>query len=370
MEERQALAAFPEAVDVAASTVRAAAIELGTLLVVLDDDPTGTQSVADLPVLTQWDRSDFDWALAQGAPAVYVLTNTRSLDPDEAAERNRQIVTNASASAAALGVTLGFVSRSDSTLRGHYPLETDVIAQTLADAAGERVDGVVIVPAFPDAGRVTIGGVHYMRAGDSLTPIAETEFAKDATFGYSSSSLSAWVEEKSSGRFREEDVVVLDLSIIRSGAAAIAAALSGVSDSTPIVADAVSEDDLRLLSLGLIESESRGKRFLYRVGPPFVRARIGQEIKAPLTSGEIFSDSACDAHGRLDRRRLARRAHHPAAGPPEGGATGCRDRRGRRQRDHRHIQRQRVPEHRLVRHRRGAGRGRRHRQHEQDAQAQ
>ena len=323
MEERLALDAFPKAVDVAASTVRAAAIELGTLLVVLDDDPTGTQSVADLPVLTQWDRSDFDWALAQGAPAVYVLTNTRSLDPDEAAERNRQIVTNASASAAALGITLGFVSRSDSTLRGHYPLETDVIAQTLADAAGERVDGVVIVPAFPDAGRVTIGGVHYMRAGDSLTPIAETEFAKDATFGYSSSSLAAWVQEKSSGRFREEDVVVLDLSIIRSGAAAIATALSGVAGSTPIVADAVSEDDLRLLSLGLIESESRGKRFLYRVGPPFVRARIGQEIKAPLTSGEIFSDSdatrtggliVVGSHVGLTTRQLARlKADRPDA---------------------------------------------------------
>ncbi|WP_414683945.1 four-carbon acid sugar kinase family protein [Microbacterium sp.] len=323
MDERDALAEFPGAVSVEASSVRAAAIRLGTVLIVLDDDPTGTQSVADLPVLTKWDRADFDWALAQGASAVYVLTNTRSLDPAEAAERNRQIVTNASASAAMLGITLGFASRSDSTLRGHYPLETDVIAQTLADAAGERVDGVVIVPAFPDAGRVTIGGVHYMRDGDALTPIAETEFAKDATFGYASSSLSAWVEEKSSGRIRQQDVVVLDLGIIRSGATAIAEALAFVNDSTPIVADAVSEDDLRLLSLGLIESESRGKRFLYRVGPPFVRARIGQEIKAPLTTGEIFTDPTptltgglivVGSHVGLTTRQLARlKAERPDA---------------------------------------------------------
>ena len=127
-----------------------------------------------------------------------------------------------------------------------------------------------------------------MRGRDALTPVAETEFAADATFGYVSSSLAAWVEEKSAGRFTEKDVVVLDLGIIREGAAAIADTLAFVTDSQPIVADAVSEDDLRLLSLGLIESESRGKRFLYRVGPPFVRARIGQEIKAPLTIGEIF----------------------------------------------------------------------------------
>ena len=296
MDELQALAGFPGAVTVSAAAVRAAAADLGTVLIVLDDDPTGTQSVADLPVLTRWERADFDWALAQGAPAVYVLTNTRSLDPDEAARRNREIVANATASAATLGVTLGFVSRSDSTLRGHYPLETDVIAQTLAEAAGGRVDGVVIVPAFPDAGRVTIGGIHYMRGKDALTPVAETEFAADATFGYVSSSLAAWVEEKSAGRFTEKDVVVLDLGIIREGAAAIADTLAFVTDSQPIVADAVSEDDLRLLSLGLIESESRGKRFLYRVGPPFVRARIGQEIKAPLTIGEIFPPASTATH--------------------------------------------------------------------------
>ena len=135
------------------------------MLVVLDDDPTGTQSVADLPVLTRWEVEDFTWALHQGKPAVYVLTNTRSLDPAEAAARNEEIVRNALA-AASDGegeIHLSFVSRSDSTLRGHFPLEPDVIAATVAAESGEATDGVVIVPAFPDAGRVTIGGVHYMR---------------------------------------------------------------------------------------------------------------------------------------------------------------------------------------------------------------
>ncbi|MFW1012928.1 four-carbon acid sugar kinase family protein, partial [Vibrio parahaemolyticus] len=79
-----------------------------------------------------------------------------------------------------------------------------------------------IVPAFPDAGRVTIGGIHYMREGDDLRPVGETEFARDATFGYRSSALTAWVEEKSLGRHRAEDVIVLDLAVIRSGTAAIA----------------------------------------------------------------------------------------------------------------------------------------------------
>jgi len=288
MDKRQILAPYPADVRAPAAEVARRVTESGRLLVVLDDDPTGTQSVADLPVLTRWEVSDFEWAFGQGAPALYVLTNTRSLDAPAAAERNREIVRNAVAAAGRAGVTLGFVSRSDSTLRGHYPLETDVIAEVLFDLTGERVDGVVIVPAFPDAGRITVGGVHYMRGASGLTPVAETEFARDSTFGYSHSDLPGWVEEKSAGRFTAADVVVLDLDIIRTDARTIADAIAHVGDSAPIVADAVTEDDLRLLSLGLDEAERRGKRLLYRVGPPFVRARIGQEKRAPLSAREAF----------------------------------------------------------------------------------
>ena len=284
MNERERLADFPAPVEVPAARV-AEAIGPRTL-VVLDDDPTGTQSVAGLPVLTRWEVADLAWAIDQGAPAVYVLTNTRSLDAVTAAQRNREVVRNALA--AASGRPLGFVSRGDSTLRGHFPLETDVIADELAAAGQGDVDGVVIVPAFPDAGRVTIGGVHYMRTPDGLTPIAETEFARDSTFGYAASELALWVEEKSGGRDRADDVIVLDLGVIRAGSEAIAEALAAASARRPIVADAVTEHDLRLLALGLEAAERAGKRLLYRVGPPFVRARIGQEQRHPLTAPEIF----------------------------------------------------------------------------------
>lgn len=287
MNERELLATFPAPVEVPAERVAAAAAAAAPrTLVVLDDDPTGTQSVAGLPVLTSWEIDDLAWALEQDAPAVYVLTNTRSLDPATAAERNRQVVLNALA--AASGRRLGFVSRGDSTLRGHFPLETDVIADELSAAGAGEVDGVVIVPAFPDAGRVTIGGVHYMRQGDAFTPVAETEFARDSTFGYAESELARWVEEKTGGRDRADDVIVLDLSVIRAGAEAVAEALAAASARRPIVADAVTEDDLRSLALGLELAERSGKHFLYRVGPPFVRARIGQEQRHPLTAPEIF----------------------------------------------------------------------------------
>ena len=41
--------------------------------------------------------------------------------------------------------------------------------------------------------------------------------------------------------------------------------------------DAVEEEDLRQLALALIRAERAGSRFVYRVGPPFVRARVGPE---------------------------------------------------------------------------------------------
>ncbi len=312
--EADVLAAFPPEADIparlVADSLAAAAAETPQVLVVLDDDPTGTQSVADLPVLTRWEVDDFDWAFShqvngRAQAAVYVLTNTRSLDPAEAAARNAEIVRNALAAAAAAtpALRVGFVSRGDSTLRGHYPLEPDVIAATVAGVTGEATDGVVLVPAFPDAGRVTIGGVHYLRGtGDEagrLTPVAETEFARDASFGFVNSELAKYVDEKSQGRFAAASVIVLDLHVIRSSAAAIADAIESATDSTPIVADIVTENDLRALALGLAEAESRGKRLLYRVGPPFVRARIGQEIRAELSGEEAYAGNTPSGAGGL-----------------------------------------------------------------------
>ncbi|GMA41088.1 four-carbon acid sugar kinase family protein [Mobilicoccus caccae] len=296
------LADVPDGDEVGADQVADAVARSGRVLVVLDDDPTGTQSVSNLPVITGWSPdslpASLEWAFSTGAPAVYVMTNSRSLGPDDAAQRNRDVAAAAFQAAATTGRPIGFVSRSDSTLRGHFPLETDVLAEVVEQQSGESVDGVVLVPAFGDAGRITVGGVHYMgTAKDGYTPVAETEFATDATFGYSHSDLRAWVQEKTDGRIRAEDVEVLDLTTLRTDRAAAVALLTGLSGGTPVAVDIVTENDFRLLALALDEAETQGARLLYRVGPPFVRGRIGQEQRTPLTSEEV------------DRIRASREQH-------------------------------------------------------------
>ena len=280
------LADYPAPAAITAADVRAARAG-ARQLVVLDDDPTGTQSVADLPVLNSWTEDDLAWALGTDARAVYVMTNSRSLDPAEAEQRNREVVRAALTAGRRLGREVDFVSRSDSTLRGHFPLEPDTIVAELA-TAGITVDGVLVVPAFGDAGRLTIGSVHY--AGndhDGFVPVGESEFARDATFGYTNSDLRAWVEEKSAGRIPAGQVTAVTLHDVRAGADAVATRLTGLHDAGVAVVDIAEESDLLSLTLGIQAAEQAGRRFVFRVGPPFGRAITGQDVRVPLTADEV-----------------------------------------------------------------------------------
>ncbi|MCZ0989147.1 hypothetical protein O1M54_32100 [Streptomyces diastatochromogenes] len=245
-------------------------------LAVLDDDPTGTQTVKDIPVLTTWTVEDLRWALRQDSPAFFVLTNTRSLSPQDAATRNREITRALHEASRAENIPYVIASRGDSTLRGHFPLETDVLAEELT-ATGAAPDGVVLVPAYIEAGRLTVDSAHWMRTPDGLLPVGESEFAKDATFGYVSSSLPDWIEEKTKGRVPAGQVLRITVADLRTGGPAhVADQLRTLRDGATAVVDAVGDDDLRVLALAAAEAEESGTRLLYRVGPSFVRARAGQ----------------------------------------------------------------------------------------------
>jgi uncharacterized protein YgbK (DUF1537 family) len=285
----------PRGLSALARDVRRELARSGRVLVVLDDDPTGSQSVAGVPVLTTWEDADVDWALGRHTAAIYVLTNARSLPAREAADLNREIVARFLTRAAAADVRPTFVSRSDSTLRGHFPLETDTIRETL-EANGHRgVDGTILLLAFPDAGRVTIGSTHYVRGQDTLLPVSETEFAQDATFGFATSYLPAYVEQKSAGRVAQGDVVRVTLADLRGDGRAARRMLTRARDNAHIVVDAEDDRDLLLFAAALNDVEAAGKSFIYRSGPQFVRARIGQEAPAPMRPRPPCDHS--DAHG-------------------------------------------------------------------------
>jgi uncharacterized protein YgbK (DUF1537 family) len=203
IDERGYLTSQPPELRIegALDEIRRRVVESGRRVVVLDDDPTGVQSVHGVPVLTTWAVEDLRWALEQTSPTFYILTNSRSFPEDEAVDLNREIARNLSAAAAESGTDFDVVSRSDSTLRGHYPAETDALAAALAEG-GRGPDGLIICPAFFEAGRITVDDVHWVRQDGELVPAGQTEFASDHSFGYRSSDLKAWVEEKTGERLR------------------------------------------------------------------------------------------------------------------------------------------------------------------------
>ena len=248
----------------------------GRTVVVLDDDPTGTQTVYDVPVLTDWPLHALRAVLDEKPPALYLLTNSRSLPPAEAQAMNREI----GRMLAATNRSLDVVSRSDSTLRGHFPGEV----AALADGLGGSFDAWLIVPFFLEGGRLTIENVHYVQEGERLVPAGETPFARDATFGYQASDLRAWVEEKTDGRVRANEVVSIGLDIIRQGGPErVAEQLDALSGGRMCVVNAAAMRDVEVVVAALLAAEARGKRFLYRTAASFVQVRAGLATRPLLT---------------------------------------------------------------------------------------
>lgn len=253
-------------------------------VVVLDDDPTGTQTVHGVPVLTEWSVEAVSNELSDDLPAFYVLTNSRSLTLARAQSLNREIGRNLVDAARQTGREFAVVSRSDSTLRGHFPGEV----KALADALGQAFDGWIINPFFLEGGRYTIGDIHYVDEGGWLVPAAETEFASDSAFGYRSSNLRRWVEEKTNGRVALEDVISISIEDIRCGGPEqVTNRLMELTAGGICVVNAASYRDLDVFVVGLLNAEAQGKRFLYRTAASFVQVRAGLSPRPLLTRADF-----------------------------------------------------------------------------------
>jgi uncharacterized protein YgbK (DUF1537 family) len=232
-----------------------------TKIIVLDDDPTGSQTVHSCQLLTRWDAATLQEALLDDAPLFFVLTNTRGMDAVRAAGVTREVCQNlklALADLAAGGTVFNpiFVSRSDSTLRGHYPVETDVMTEELGP-----FDAHFLTPAFFEGGRITRDSIHYLIVNGVPTPVAETEFARDSVFGYRHSYLPDYVEEKTGGRITAGEVERFTLDDVRGDVLPRLMVLSG---NRCCVVDAETQADLNHFADQLQAAAAQGKRFLFR----------------------------------------------------------------------------------------------------------
>ncbi|KAF7555780.1 hypothetical protein G7Z17_g1914 [Cylindrodendrum hubeiense] len=257
------------------------------ILVVLDDDPTGTQTCHDVNILTVWDvpRLVAEFKETKLGGGFFILTNSRALHPQEARELITEICTNLQAASLETGAAFEVVLRSDSTLRGHFPLEAEAVEQVLGAA-----DAWVLCPFFLQGGRYTINDVHYVQEGDKLLPAAQTPFAKDATFGYKSSNLRDYVVEKTKGTIPKERITSISLDTIRTGGvdAVLKQLQEEVNGNRPvIVINAAADEDVDVVVAALLQASETGKRFLFRTGAAFVSARLGIPSIPPISSGHL-----------------------------------------------------------------------------------
>jgi uncharacterized protein YgbK (DUF1537 family) len=239
--------------------------------VVLDDDPTGVQTLAGIQVLLAWGEGDVLAAL-DDRPSVHLVTNARALAPDRA----RTVTASAARTALADAPDAIVVLRGDSTLRGHLLEEVEAVASVITPG---RVPPLLLVPALPSAGRVTVAGLHLIERDGRFIPLHETEYATDGVFSYRSARLLEWAEERSAGLFPAGDGRELHLDDLRAGGpAAVVGALEELEAAgrpAVLAPDAVADADLEVVAEGYRRAAEAGTVALVRCAPAFVGVLAG-----------------------------------------------------------------------------------------------
>jgi uncharacterized protein YgbK (DUF1537 family) len=251
-----------------------------TKIIAIDDDPTGSQTVHGCLLLTRWDVRTLTEALRDDAPLFFVLSNTRGMSAGDAERITREICINLREALDTMAeqghdIRPVIVSRSDSTLRGHYPVETDVIAEELGP-----FDAHFLVPAFFEGGRITRDGTHYLIVDGQPVPVNETEFARDSVFGFSHAYLPRYVEEKTAGRIKVDDVHRFSLADVRGN---IGPRLRALGGNACCAVDAETQADLDNFAEQVLAAAAGGKRFLFRSAASLLTAfaRLPPQPVAP-----------------------------------------------------------------------------------------
>lgn len=259
-------------------------------IVVLDDDPTGVQTVHDISVYTNWDKSSMLQGFAEENSLFYILTNSRGFTEEQTRKVHHEIAKVIDEVSKETGKEYIFISRSDSTLRGHYPLETEVLKEEYEKHTGKMIDGEIICPFFKEGGRFTIDNVHYVKYGDKLIPANETEFAKDATFGYTAKTMPAYVEEKTKGKYKAEDVCCIFLEELRNvDIDKIERKLEAVNGFHKIIVNAVDYVDIKVFCVALYRAMAKGKVFMFRTAAAIVKVMGGISDQPLLTREKMIT---------------------------------------------------------------------------------
>ena len=252
--------------------------------IIIDDDPTGNQTVYDIPLLTTWDLNVFITEFVEHTPAFFILTNSRSLSASEASKVYQEIVENIIKASEITKRKFTIVSRSDSTLRGHFPLEVDIIRETA------KMDDAItaFIPVMFEGGRVTVNDTHFILDAETLTPVNETPFAQDHSFKYKHAHLKGYIQEKTKDRVKASDVYAFSIKDIRlKDVVSLSEDIMNIPARTYCIFNSLNYQDLDKVTQSLLLAEKKGKNILYRTSSSFVPSYIGLEPRMLLTAEEL-----------------------------------------------------------------------------------
>lgn len=259
-------------------------------IVVLDDDPTGVQTVHDISVYTNWEKETIRQGFEEKNNLFYILTNSRGFTAKKTTAAHNEISAVVDEVARETGREYIFISRSDSTLRGHYPLETEILKANYEKNTGKTIDGEILCPFFKEGGRFTIDDVHYVKYGDKLIPANETEFAKDKTFGYTAATMPEYIEEKTKGTYKAENVTCISLEDIHNmDIEKIENLLMNVQGFNKIIVNAVDYADIKVFCVALYRAMAKGKVFMFRTAAAIVKVMGGVSDQPLLTRQQMVT---------------------------------------------------------------------------------
>ena len=238
-------------------------------IIIIDDDPTGSQTVNDCKLMIKWDYETLLEGLKGSSNLLFILANTRSLNENDLKIRLKEIcfslneIMNNSLFSEEEFV---IISRGDSTLRGHNFLEPYIINDFLGP-----FDATFYIPAFIEGNRTTVNGNHFV----NNIPIHKTIFSKDKIFGFNTSNIKELILEQSNHQLNFNDIqnlYIKDFSILESNQKnKLYSYIENLKDNKKVILDIVDYSQLDEFSK-IIKSLLNKKKFLFRSAASFISA--------------------------------------------------------------------------------------------------
>ena len=141
-----------------------------------------------------------------------------------------------------------YYKKIDSTLRGHIAIETLTMLELLS------YDAAIIIPAFPQEGRITVGGYHLLKG----IPIGRTEIARDPHSPILESHIPTLLASQLDDK-QKELIETIDLKTVMNGAGPILIRMNELINNGKklIIVDSASITDIEQIALAINKSDKK-----------------------------------------------------------------------------------------------------------------